>query len=200
MIKTESFGETVRRYRTDRKLPLRKVAAYLDIDQAILSKIERGKRKATRDQVIGLARFFNIDQDSLLVAWLSDKIVHELTEENSSLEVLQLAEEKITYKAFRKTSRTVIIRKINSVLKEFPAIEKAWLFGSFARKEDSPDSDIDILIDVQNETPFTLFDISEIQEKLRISTNRRVDIVMRRALKPQVKERIQSDLKLIYET
>jgi len=126
--------------------------------------------------------------------------VHELTEENSSLEVLQLAEEKITYKAFRKTSRTVIIRKINSVLKEFPAIEKAWLFGSFARKEDSPDSDIDILIDVQNETPFTLFDISEIQEKLRISTNRRVDIVMRRALKPQVKERIQSDLKLIYET
>lgn len=184
----------------DKKLPLRKIAAYLDIDQAVLSKIERGKRKATRDQVLDLARFFKIDKESLLVAWLSDKIVHELTEENSSLKVLQVAEEKIAYKTFRRTSRATIIRKIKSVLKEFPAIEKAWLFGSFARKDDTPDSDIDILIDVQNETEFTLFDISEIQEKLKLSLNRRVDIVMRRALRPQVRERIKQDLKLVYET
>lgn len=200
MVKMESFGETIRRCRMDKKLPLRKIAAYLDIDQAILSKIERGKRKATRDQVLDLARFFKIDKESLLIAWLSDKIVHELTEENSSLKVLQVAEEKIAYKAFIRTSRATIIRKIKSVLKEFPAIEKAWLFGSFARKDDTPDSDIDILIDVQNETEFTLFDISEIQEKLKLSLNRRVDIVMRRALRPQVRERIKQDLKLIYET
>ena len=200
MVKSESFGETIRRNRTDKKLPLRKVASYLDIDQAILSKIERGKRKATRDQVIGLARFFKIDLESLLVAWLSDKIVHELTEENNLLKVLQVAEEKIVYAAFRKTSRAFIIRKIRSVLKEFPAVEKAWLFGSFARKEDLPESDIDILIEVQNETEFTLFDISEIQEKLKLSINRRVDIVMLRAIRPQVNERIKQDLKLVYET
>lgn len=126
--------------------------------------------------------------------------MHELTEENSSLKVLQIAEEKIAYETFRRTSRANIIRKIKSVLKEFPAIEKAWLFGSFARKDDAPDSDIDILIDVQNETEFTLFDISEIQEKLKLSLNRRVDIVMRRALRPQVRERIKQDLKLVYET
>jgi predicted nucleotidyltransferase len=198
--KTESFGEAIRRYRTDQKLPLRKVAAYLDIDQAILSKIERGKRKATRKQVLDLAGFFNVDKDNLLVSWLSDKIVHELTEENNSLKVLQVAEEKIVYAVFRKTSRASIIRKIKSVLEEFPAIKKAWLFGSFARKEDLPESDIDILIEVQNETEFTLFDISEIQEKLKLSINRRVDIVMLRAIRPQVNERIKQDLKLVYET
>jgi len=200
VIKNESFGETIRRYRTDKKLPLRKVAAHLDIDQAILSKIERGIRKATRNQVLDLAGFFNADKDNLLVAWLSDKIVQDLTEENSSLKVLQVAEEKIVYAAFRKTSRAAVIRKIKSVLKEFPAVEKAWLFGSFARKEDLPESDIDILIKVQNETEFTLFDISEIQEKLKLSINRRVDIVMLRAIRPQVNERIKQDLKLVYET
>lgn len=200
MVKNESFGEAIRRYRIEKKLPLRKVAAYLDIDQAVLSKIERGKRKATRDQVLDLARFFNADKGNLLVAWLSDKIVNELAEENSPYEALRAAEEKIAYKTFKKTGGSVIIRKIKSVLKEFPAIEKAWVFGSFARKDDTPDSDIDILIDVPTENEFTLFDIAEMQEKIRLSINRKVDLVMMRALKPQVKERIKQDLQLIYET
>lgn len=117
----ESFEEIIRRCRLEQKLPLRKVAAYLDIDQAILSKIERGKRKATRNQVLELAQFFRIDQENLLVAWLSDKIVSELAEENSSLQVLQVAEEKISYRTVKITNRNATIRKIKSVLQEFPA-------------------------------------------------------------------------------
>jgi len=39
--------------------PLRKVAAFMDIDQSILSKIERGQRKLTKEQVVKLADFFN---------------------------------------------------------------------------------------------------------------------------------------------
>jgi len=38
----DSLGDTLRKRREDKELPLRIVAAYLDIDQAILSKIERG--------------------------------------------------------------------------------------------------------------------------------------------------------------
>lgn len=196
----EEFGEIIRRCRLNEKLPLRKVAAILDIDQATLSKIERGKRKATRKQVLNLARYFKIEREILLVAWLSDHIVSELSEENDSLKALRVAEEKIAYNTFRRTGRAVLVGKIRSILKEFPAIEKAWLFGSFARKEETRHSDIDILIDIQDETQFTLFDISEIQEKLRLSINRKVDIVMSRAIRPQVKERIQQDLQLIYET
>jgi predicted nucleotidyltransferase len=199
MDKVERFSEIIRRHRIERNLPLRKVAAYLDIDQAILSKIERGKRKATRDQVLGLARFYHIDQESLLVAWLSDHIVQELGAENHSLKVLQVAEEKIAYKTSRKSNRAFIASKIRTALKEFPAIEKAWIFGSYARKEDAPESDIDILIDVQKEAQFTLFDMAEIQEKLQTSINRKVDLVMGRALRPEVMERIQQDRRLIYE-
>ena len=82
---------------------------------------------------------------------------------------------------------------------DIPAIERAWLFGSYARQDDTAESDIDVLIDVPEENTFTLFDIAEVQEKLRQLTNRRIDVVMLRALRPQVKERIQQDLKLIYE-
>ena len=42
----ESLDETIRKRREDKELPLRTVAAYLDIDQAILSKIERVQRNA----------------------------------------------------------------------------------------------------------------------------------------------------------
>lgn len=195
----ERFGEVIRRHRIDNNLPLRKVAAYLDIDQAILSKIERGKRMATRAQVLGLARFFKIDQESLLVSWLSDKIVDQLGEESNSMQVLQAAEEKIAYTVRNKKDRSIVIRKIRNILMDFPAVEKAWLFGSFARKDNTPDSDIDILIDISKEISFTLFDMAEIQENLRHAINSKIDLVMLSALRPQVKERIQQDLKLIYE-
>ena len=199
IVKVDSFGDAIRKQREEKALPLRRVAAYLDIDQAILSKIERGRRKATREQVLKLAAFFQVDKDNLLVAWLSDKLVYELAEEKLAVKALKVAEEKIAYKTLGKTGRTAMIKKFRSVIKDFPAIERAWLFGSFARQDDSPESDIDVLIDVPKEKPFTLFDIAEVQGKLRQLTNRRIDVVMLRALRPQVKERIQHDLKLIYE-
>lgn len=199
IVKAKSFGDAIREQREEKQLPLRKVAAYLDIDQAILSKIERGRRKATREQVLKLAAFFQVDEDNLLVAWLSDKLMYDLGEEKLSMKALKATEERIAYKALGKTGRNVMIKKFRSIIKDFPAIEKAWLFGSYARQDDSPESDIDVLIDVPKDKPFTLFDIAEVQEKLRQLTNRRIDVVMLRALRPQVKERIQHDLKLIYE-
>ena len=54
----QSLGEIIRKCREDQKLPLRIVAHYLDIDQAILSKIERGQRKISRAQVLKLAKYF----------------------------------------------------------------------------------------------------------------------------------------------
>jgi transcriptional regulator with XRE-family HTH domain len=76
---------------------LRIVSAFLDIDQAILSKIERGQRNATREQVVKLASYFKIKESDLLVTWLSDKLVYELADEQEALKALQVAEEKVIY-------------------------------------------------------------------------------------------------------
>lgn len=93
----DSLGDTIRKLREDKGLPLRTVAAYLDIDQAILSKIERGHRKINRDLVVKLAAYFEAKEDDLLVAWLSDKLVYEVEGEQMALEALQVAEKKIKY-------------------------------------------------------------------------------------------------------
>ena len=93
----DGFGETIRKLREEKQLPLRTVAAYLDIDQAILSKVERAQRKPTREQMIKLAAYFHVNENDLLVAWLSDKLVEEVEDEDIALKALQVAEEKVKY-------------------------------------------------------------------------------------------------------
>lgn len=96
-FKMDSLGDTIRKLREEKELPLRTVAAFLDIDQAILSKVERGQRKPTREQVVKLAEYFKVKQNDLLVAWLSDKLVYEVEDEDMALKALQVAEERVKY-------------------------------------------------------------------------------------------------------
>ena len=56
------FGEIIRKLREERELPLRKVAAILDTDQSLLSKIERNERRASKVQVIQLAKIFKVNE------------------------------------------------------------------------------------------------------------------------------------------
>ena len=93
----ESIGELIRRLREEKGEPLRKVAAFLDIDQAILSKIERGQRKASKAQVMKLAKYFGEDERKMLVAWLSDRVLYAVQDEELAEEALRVAEEKIKY-------------------------------------------------------------------------------------------------------
>ena len=102
----ENLGDTIRKLREDKELPLRTVSAYLDIDQAILSKIERGQRKATREQVVKLAGYFKVKENDLLVAWLSDKLVNEVQNEDLALQAMQVAEEKVKYITRTKSKKT----------------------------------------------------------------------------------------------
>lgn len=92
-----SIGEQIRFLREDKGLPLRKVAAELDVDQSILSKIERGQRKASKKQVIQIAKIFNVDEKELLINYLSDKILYELIDEELATDALKVAEKKIKF-------------------------------------------------------------------------------------------------------
>ena len=91
----DSLGNRIKQLREQQQLPLRTVAAFLDIDQAVLSKIEHGHRKATREQVLQLAKYFKADEDELIVAWLSDKLANEVQDENLAKQALKAAEKKV---------------------------------------------------------------------------------------------------------
>ncbi|MBI2966466.1 MAG: helix-turn-helix transcriptional regulator [Bacteroidetes bacterium] len=93
----DSLGDIVKKLREEMELPLRTVAAFLDIDQTILSRIERGQRKPTREQVVKFAKYFKVKENDLLVEWLSDKVVYEVGNEQIALKALQVAEEKVIY-------------------------------------------------------------------------------------------------------
>ena len=93
----ETFGDKIRIAREENSLFLRQVAAEMGIDQAIISKFERGERKPTREQVLKFAKFYKLNKDQLLVAWLSDKVTYELGDESLACEALKVAEEKIKY-------------------------------------------------------------------------------------------------------
>ncbi len=128
--KMNSLGEKIRKLREEKKLPLRTVAAYLDIDQAILSKIERGRRSSSREYVVKLARYFKIEESDLLISWLSDKLVHEVGDEEVALKALQVAEETIEYQAFLKIDRKKNLDQLKKGIREFPTIKQAWMYGS----------------------------------------------------------------------
>ena len=102
-MSTETIGEKLRHIREEKELPLRKVAALLDIDVAILSKMERGERRITKEVVLKLANIYDYNADDLLVSFLSDKILYEIQDEDLGIEALKVAEEKAEYiKANRK--------------------------------------------------------------------------------------------------
>jgi len=93
----KTFGEIIREERENKGLFLRQVAAALDIDQAVISKFEKGERKPSREQVLKFAKYYKLDKELIIVAWLSDKVVYELQDEKLANEALKAAEEKINY-------------------------------------------------------------------------------------------------------
>lgn len=93
----KTFGEIIREGREHEGLPLRKVAAFIDIDPSTLSKIERGERSANKEMIPALAEILKISKHDLTLSLLSDSVAESLIYENNCSEILKVAEEKIKY-------------------------------------------------------------------------------------------------------
>ena len=76
---------------------------------------------------------------------------------------------------------------------------KAWLFGSFARGEQTEDSDVDILVEYDKDAHISLLAISHMMGELEKSTGRRVDLIEEGCLMPFAVESANRDKQLIYE-
>lgn len=91
------------------------------------------------------------------------------------------------------------LKKAHLIFEQEP-VSKAYLFGSYARGEQTENSDIDILIEFSEGSKKSLFLISRIQAKLEDSFNRKVDLVpSKKALQTFVKEGFERDKILIYD-
>lgn len=91
-----------------------------------------------------------------------------------------------------------MIPKIQQYLLSQP-VEKAWLFGSCSRGEETSDSDIDILVRYKKDVKISLFTISRIVTSLSKILNIKVDVVEDECLQPFAKDYVDKDKILIYE-
>jgi predicted nucleotidyltransferase len=194
----ESFAESIKRLRKEKKVTLRVVAAYLDIDQAILSKIENGKRDANRDLVSKLADYYKVNEKNLTVSWLSDKLLNDIDNEDLALEAFKVAEEKITYRRTPQLSKEKIIGIIRDFLKKDGRVSKAWIFGSFARGDHNYKSDIDLMVRFSDSSKTSLFDYADIAFLLEEKLKTKIDLVEEGYLQPFALETAKQDLQLIY--
>lgn len=90
------LGQKIRELREKQNLLLRQVAAQIEVDTALISKIERGERKASRQQVIEIAKYLKANDDELLTLWLADKIEATFVEEPKiAYQAMKIANKKL---------------------------------------------------------------------------------------------------------
>ena len=93
----ESFGEYLRNLREDRDIPIRKVAAALDIDQSTLSKFERGERLPREEIIPKIAEYFKADIEELRLSYFGDKVISQILPNKDAERILETAKEKLDY-------------------------------------------------------------------------------------------------------
>ena len=98
MIKMNAMKLLLKNAREEKGFKTREVARLLAIDQALISKFESGQRQPTKKQIVQLSQLLEIDFDTLMIAWLKEKILHAITDETLGLQALQAVEKELNPK------------------------------------------------------------------------------------------------------
>ncbi|QZT37184.1 XRE family transcriptional regulator [Halosquirtibacter xylanolyticus] len=77
---------------------LRQITADLEVDTALMNKLERGDRRAQREHIKQLASVLKVQENDLVILWLADKIKDVIRNEPLGQEALKLAEREIIQK------------------------------------------------------------------------------------------------------
>ncbi len=89
------LGARIRALRTEQGLLLRQLAATLNMDTALLSKIERGERSIKKEQVPQIAQVLKATKEELLTLWLADQVMDVLKDEKLADEALKTVSKNI---------------------------------------------------------------------------------------------------------
>jgi hypothetical protein len=177
---------------------LREVAAYLEIDQAILSKMENGKRPVTKDVLRQLAKLYRKDIQELNKVFLAEKLYKQLEYEDDALSILKLLEKQVVYKTKHNSEKEQIKKTVETYFTKQDVVQEVSLFGSFVRKEETAKSDIDLLIQFVAKKKISMFDILKMQHDLEELLNRKVDLVEEGQLKPSAAFEVVREKEVVY--
>jgi len=128
-LKVYKMNRLLKNARERKKLKTREVAQIIGIDQALISKFESGSRKPTKDQIIKLASLLEIDLETILIAWLKEKILYEIGNDDFALKAMNLVREEtessygITKRQFSK-NLTILLAEIDSLKDKLDTFRK----------------------------------------------------------------------------
>lgn len=102
-LTTMFFAQKLKSLREGHHYMQRQIAALLDIDTPMYSRIERGERFAKEEHIPQLAKFYSIDENELRQLWLADKVYDVIAGEEAANEVLDIVAESIVEYGKNKT-------------------------------------------------------------------------------------------------
>lgn len=200
-MESQTFGEKIKALRLDLNYSLKYVGDKIGYNPSLLSKIERNKKKAPERLIKDLSKVYKFPLKELVAKYLSEEIYYRIRNYEQAEEVLNIVKSRLKKEGKGtqiEKNRDAIIESIKKYFSDKP-VEKAWVFGSFARNTFvSMDSDIDIMIEFKKPNKVSLFDIIRMKEELSNQTGRAIDLVEKGQELKSFKETIQKEKFLVY--
>jgi len=200
-MKSQTFGEKIKDLRTNLGYTLKFVGEEIGHSPELLSKIERNEKEAPESIIEDLAKIYKVSHKELMTKYLSESIYYKIRTSEYADEVLNIIKRRLKKEGKGtqvKKSRDKIFESIKDYFSGKP-VEKAYVFGSFARNTSiSADSDIDILLVFKKPNKITLFDLIQMKDELADKTGREVDLIEEGQELQSIKDVIQKEKVLVY--
>lgn len=90
-----NLGDFIKSEREKKGLLMRELAALVDVDTSMISKVENSYRIPTKEQVEKMAKALELDTWSLLNIWYAEKIYQEIKDEKNAIEILNIVEQMV---------------------------------------------------------------------------------------------------------
>ena len=94
--------------------------------------------------------------------------------------------------------KQAIVNKLQTFFPAYP-IEKAWVFGSYARGEETRKSDVDVMVRFDKDARISLFDYIRIMHGIEDLLHKKVDLVEEGQLRRWAQESAENEKVLVYE-
>lgn len=188
------FGRAIRMLRENAKLSRDEVSSTLGISVLELETIEHGNLASAQHLVPKVAEVFGISKDILSILFYES---NSYVASNKDSMNMTIQEPQVLYVDTIQHKLNSLMVKTDAVFSQFPTVQKAYVFGSYARSESDAQSDLDLALEV--DSLFSYFDLAELNVELEKALNLKVDLGFLDSFKADVFKRILPELKLIYE-
>lgn len=200
-MKSQTFGEMIKELRLELNYSLKFVGDRIGYNPRLLSKIEKNEKRAPEKIIKDLSKVYKASYKKLVVKYLSEEVYYRIRSNEFADEVLNIVKRRLKKEGRgtqREESREKILESIKTYFSDKP-VEKAWVFGSFARNTFiSKDSDIDIMVVFKKPNKVSLFDLVQMKEELAKKTGREVDLVEEGQELKSFKNSIEQERLLVY--